>query len=189
MLLDGPAFQRLSRQPLAQLFRHRPSGRTFLLAVNHLKSKGRCPDAGENSDQKDGQGCWNAARLAAVKALSPWLRERAAAAGTDHILVMGDMNAWRLEDPIRLFRQLGFVDLVEQQSGLPQHSFLYWGALGTLDYAFASTTLSEWVAGATNWNVNARWPRKMNLQPRWLRYSDHDPVVVDFDFSQSAASD
>jgi predicted extracellular nuclease len=188
-VLDGPAFRRLSRQPLAQLFRHRASGQTFMLVVNHLKSKGRCPDSGANADQDDGQGCWNAARVAAVEALSPWLRRQATAAGTDRILIMGDMNAWRLEDPIRRFRELGYADLVEQLSGLPQHSFLYWGALGTLDYAFASPALAAHAVAATNWHVNARWPQRMELQPPWLRYSDHDPVVVDFDFSQPATSD
>ena len=114
-LLKGPAFEGLSRQPLAQLFRDRASGETILVASNHLKSKGRCPDQGPDSDQGDGQGCWNAARVQAVQRLTPWLAGLAEDAGTDNILILGDMNAWRLEDPIRAFRAAGLVDVVEER--------------------------------------------------------------------------
>jgi predicted extracellular nuclease len=108
--------------------------------------------------------------------------------GTDNIIVLGDMNAWRNEDPIRLFRDFGYIELVEQLSGLPQHSFLYWGQIGTLDYAFASSALAEYARKAEIWNINASWPQKMEQPQPWLRASDHDPVIVDLDFSQSATS-
>ena len=136
--LDSIEFQQLSRQPLAQVFRVKGTDQRFLVAVNHLKSKGSCPESGPNSDQGDGQGCWNPARAAAVDAQMPWLKNLAADTGTSHILVMGDMNAWRQEDPIRNFRGHGMIDLVEQLDGLPQHSFRYFGQSGTLDYVFAS---------------------------------------------------
>jgi predicted extracellular nuclease len=187
--LDSPEFQRLSRQPLAQVFRDRNSGRVFLVVVNHLKSKGRCPDSGENADQDDGQGCWNAARLAAVIAKLPWLQKQAAEAETDHILILGDMNAWRREDPVRQFRTGGYTDLVETLSGLPQHSFLYWGQTGTLDYAFASPALLKLARHAEIWHINATRPQRMEQPRPWLRASDHDPVIVDLDFSQSETSD
>ena len=99
------------------------------------------------------------------------------------------MNAWRLEDPIRTFTDAGYVDLVESLSGLPQHSFLYWGQTGTLDYAFASPSLAAHAVRALNWHVNAAYPQKMEMPMPWMRFSDHDPVIVDFDFSQSATSD
>jgi predicted extracellular nuclease len=188
-LLDSSEFRGLSRQPLAQLFRDRRNGKTVLVAVNHLKSKGRCPDNGQNSDQQDGQGCWNQARVSAVKAQLPWLEKLASEMGTENVIILGDMNAWRNEDPIRRFAQAGYVDLVEQLSGLPQHSYLYWGQTGTLDYAFASKALAGQAQRAFIWNVNADFPRKMDQSLPWLRASDHDPVIVDFDFSQSATSD
>jgi len=193
---DGPAqllgsaeFQGLSRHPLAQVFRERNSGTRFLVAVNHLKSKGSCPQSGENSDQEDGQGCWNRARVSAVNAQLPWLRRLAEEAATENVLILGDMNAWRLEDPIRQFRESGYEDLVEQLSGLPQYSFLYWGQTGTLDYAFASPAMAEYALRAEIWHINAARPRQMEQPMPWLRASDHDPVIVDFDFSQSATSD
>ena len=188
-ILGGPAFAALSRQPLAQRFRDRASGQEFLVAVNHLKSKGRCPQGGPDSDQGDGQGCWNRARVGAVSALAPWLDELAREAATEHVLILGDMNAWRLEEPIRAFREAGYVELVEQRSGLPQHSFLYFGQRGTLDYAFASPALAQAARRAFIWHINADWPRDMAQPLPWLRMSDHDPVIVDLDFSQAATSD
>lgn len=192
-ILAGPAFTALSRQPLAQRFRDRASGQELLVAVNHLKSKGRCPqsgpESGPDSDQGDGQGCWNRARVAAVQALTPWLEQLASDTATDHVLILGDMNAWRLEDPIRAFREAGYVELVEQRSGVPQHSFLYFGQRGTLDYAFASPALAQATRRAFIWHINADWPRAMDPPLPWLRMSDHDPVIVDLDFSQAATSD
>jgi len=188
-LLGSSEFQGLSRYPLAQVFRDKRTGEDFLVVVNHLKSKYGCPETGKNSDQQDGQGCWNQARVAAVQAQVPWIEEIAAQSGTRRILILGDMNAWRQEDPIRQFEAYGLIDLVEKLSGLPQHSFLYWGQSGTLDYAFASPALLANTRRAEIWNINADWPAKMALPQPWLRMSDHDPVIVDFDFSQSSASD
>lgn len=188
-VFGGPPFEGLSRQPLAQLFRHLPTGRQLWAVVNHLKSKGRCPENGPNADQDDGQGCWNAARLDAVRAQVAWLDSLAQSSGTGHIIVMGDMNAWRREDPIRAFEEAGFRELVEMKSGLPQHSFLYFGQRGTLDYAFASPALALAARQAFIWHINADWPRDMVQVHPWLRMSDHDPVVVDFDLSQSTTSD
>ncbi len=188
-MLDSAPFRRISRQPLAQVFQDNSTGQHFLVTVNHLKSKGGCPDAGENSDQRDGQACWNPARVAAAKAVSDWVKELARKSGTEHILILGDMNAWRNEDPIRTFKSQGFTELVEQFAGLPQHSYIYWGAAGTLDYAFASTGLLPAVSHADIWHINSDWPQEIDLADPWLRSSDHDPVIVDLDFSQLATSD
>jgi hypothetical protein len=187
--LDSDPFTGLSRRPLAQAFRERRSGKTFLVAANHLKSKGSCPDDGPNMNQRDGQGCWNRARVEAVNAQLPWLAELAKREGTGNILVLGDMNAWRNEDPIRQFADAGYVDLVEHLAGLPQHSFLYWGQTGTLDYTFASPPMAEFARHAVIWHINADWPRNMEQFEPWLRASDHDPVIVDFDFSHPSTSD
>ena len=186
--LDSSPFRNLSRQPLAQLFRDRSTGQRFLVAVNHLKSKGRCPKTGENADRGDGQGCWSPARVAAAKAVSEWVNSLAGKFGTDRILILGDMNAWRSSDPISLFRNMGFTELVERLAGLPQYSYVYWGEAGTLDYAFASGALLPSVNHAEIWHINSAWPQKMELPDPWLRSSDHDPVVVDLDFSQPGTS-
>jgi predicted extracellular nuclease len=180
--LDSEQFRHLSRQPLAQLFREPSGDETVLVAVNHLKSKGGCPDDGPNANRDDGQGCWNRARTEAVSALLPWLQDLADEAGTDRVLVLGDMNAYRMEDPIRALREGGYRELVETLSGLPQYSYRHFGQAGTLDYAFASPALAESARQAFIWHINSDWPRNMDLPQPWLRMSDHDPVVVDLDF-------
>ena len=187
-VLDTREFRGSSRQPLAQLFETGDSRERLLVAVNHLKSKGSCPDAGADAARDDGQGCWNPSRTAAVEAQTPWLRQLAEQAGTDRILVLGDMNALRLEDPIRAFRAAGFTDLVEARQGLPLYTYRYFGQGGTLDYAFASAALAADVVDARIWHINADWPRNMDLPQPWLRMSDHDPVIVDLVFSQAATS-
>jgi predicted extracellular nuclease len=187
--LDTPPFDDLSRQPLAQLFRDRRSGKPFLVTATHLKSKGGCPRAGENRDREDGQGCWNPARSEAVQDLTAWLGSLASSEGTPYILVLGDMNALRREDPIREFLDAGYVDVVEQLNGLPQYTFVYRGRAGTLDYAFASPGLARFVRQAQIWHINADWPPGFDMPAPWLRMSDHDPVIVDFDFNQRVTSD
>ena len=182
--LDSEPFRELSRQPLAQVFRDRASGDIFLVVSNHLKSKGSCPDSGPNQRQKDGQGCWNDARVEAVEDLLPWLEQLAREAGTEHILILGDMNAYRMEDPIRAFKKHGYSELVEHLSGLPQYSYRYFGQVGTLDYAFASEGLADSVQQAMIWHINSDWPQKMKLPEPWLRMSDHDPVIVDIRFGE-----
>jgi predicted extracellular nuclease len=188
-ILDSAPFRKISRQPLAQLFQDLSTGQRFLVNANHLKSKGSCPKTGKNSDQRDGQGCWNPARVAAAKAVTVWVNGLAVKSGTDRILILGDMNAWRNEDPVSTFRNQGFTELVERFSGLPQHSYVYRGEAGTLDYAFASDALLPSVSHAEIWHINSGWPQKMELPDPWLRSSDHDPVVVDLDFSQLDTSD
>jgi len=188
-LLQGAAFENLSRVPMAQLFRERASGQQLLVAVNHLKSKGRCPSEGPNADRGDGQGCWNRARVEAVRALSTWLDQLSKRTGTPRILILGDMNAWRREEPIGAYRDAGYEDLVEALAGLPQHSFVYFGQRGTLDYALATPDLLAAARRAVIWHINADWPRDMLLPRPWLRMSDHDPVIVDFELSQAATSD
>ncbi len=180
--LTGPEFQR-SRQPQAQLFQQLPDGGKILLVINHLKSKGSCPVSGDNADQKDGQGCWNPMRLASAKKMSAWASDVAASTGTDNILILGDMNAYRNEDPIDAIRTAGFMELMDQKvNGKKQeqpYSFAYFGQHGTLDYAFSSPALLEKVQQTFIWHVNAALPANMELPQPWLGFSDHDPMVVD----------
>ena len=175
--LSGGVFKR-SRQPQAQLFQRLPDGETILIVINHLKSKGSCPDSGMDANQNDGQGCWNAIRRVSAEKMSHWAKELAASAGTDNILILGDMNAYRNEDPIGAIRSAGFTELMERNQ-LPVYSFAYAGQHGSLDYAFATDALIEQVNRAFIWHVNAAFPARMALPQPWLRFSDHDPVVVE----------
>ena len=175
--LTGPEFER-SRQPQAQLFQRLPDGETVLIVINHLKSKGSCPESGLDANQQDGQGCWNDMRRRSALLMSAWAKQLAASMGTENILILGDMNAYRNEDPIDAIRQAGFSELVEQ-SELPTYSFAYGGQHGSLDYAFASEALLGQVHKAFIWHVNAPFPTRVELPQPWLGFSDHDPVIVE----------
>jgi predicted extracellular nuclease len=177
---SGDEFRK-SRQPQAQLLEDLANGERLLVVVNHLKSKGSCPDSGENANQRDGQGCWNPMRTLSAEKMSAWVKAEAESAGTDNILILGDMNAYRNEDPIAAIRQAGFVELMESPEDMsnPVFTFVFYGQHGTLDYAFASESLREKVRHAQTWNVNTLLPANMPLPRPWLRFSDHDPVVVD----------
>jgi predicted extracellular nuclease len=180
--LIGPEFE-LSRPPLAQLFQIKPGGATILIVINHLKSKGSCPESGADSDQKDGQACWNHTRRVSAEKMAAWVKKIAAFAETGNVLILGDMNAYRLEDPIVTMRRAGFTELMDTQLGFTTqskpYSFAWYGQHGTLDYAFSSDALLGRVRQAFIWNVNAAQPANMELPEPWLRFSDHDPVVVD----------
>ncbi|MGB5488267.1 MAG: ExeM/NucH family extracellular endonuclease [Lysobacterales bacterium] len=185
--LGGPEFE-LSRQPQAQLFQRLLDGETLLIVINHLKSKGSCPESGKDANQRDGQGCWNAIRRSSAEKMSAWAKEVAVSAGTSNILILGDMNAYRNEDPIGAIREAGFTELMERDRQAT-YSFVYSGQRGTLDYAFTSDALLENVLQAYIWHVNAAFPAKMELPKPWLRFSDHDPVVVELRIRQSKTSD
>jgi len=185
--LSGPGWEK-SRQPVAQVFQQLAGGEKILIVVNHLKSKGSCPDAGENADQKDGQGCWNPIRVASAKEMSAWAAQLAASAATENILILGDMNAYRREDPIDAIRSAGFIELMDEKQERP-YSFVFYGQHGTLDYAFSSDALLDEIQQAFIWNVNTAFPADMDLPEPWLRFSDHDPVVVDMMLRHSSTSD
>lgn len=187
-----------SRPPLAQGF-VLPNGEKFAVVVNHLKSKGSCPSAGDadaagNTD--DGlQGCWNARRVAQAQQLKVFLNTVQATAGTDRVVLLGDFNAYAKEDPIDTLTNDGrIVDLVAQFDPL-DYSYVFDGAAGRLDHGFATPALAPKVVYATSWHINADEPSFIDYNtefkvpfaatgspdlytPTPYRSSDHDPMVM-----------
>ena len=184
--LSGPNFKR-SRQPLAQALQRLSDGEKTLYVINHLKSKGSCPEFGVNTNS-DGQGCWNQLRKDSAEEMTRWTRDLADNAGINSILILGDMNAYRDEDPIEAIRDAGFIELMDAQKG-SNYSFVFHGRRGALDYAFVSDALHKTVDNAFIWHVNTDKPETMDLSQPWLGFSDHDPVVVDIRSRHSSTSD
>ena len=82
----GGAFEN-ARTPLAASFtatqgKGRGSNDPITVVVNHFKSKGSGPKNGPNADAGDGQGAWNAARVAQAEALVDWIPEPGGRRGT-----------------------------------------------------------------------------------------------------------
>lgn len=89
------------RESLLQQFSSPKGDAPLTLVVNHLKSKGSAcfedyPDYA-TADPLDGQGHCNALRVSAAKVLGESLK-----ALSGDLLLIGDMNAYGMEDPIRV---------------------------------------------------------------------------------------
>lgn len=199
MIADGP-FAYGSRAPLTQTFKAKSTESLFTVSVNHFKSKGSCPEDkaavdNGNRDNKDGQSCWNQSRVEASKALSAWLQTQPTGVNTPHQLVIGDLNAYRQEDPIYALEQAGWVHLApKDESG--HYSYVFRGRTGSLDHALASKTMATQLTLFQHWAINADEPavldyntefkseaqQKTLYAPDPFRSSDHDPVLIDFKF-------
>jgi predicted extracellular nuclease len=195
-LLLQPPFDKGSRAPLAQSFRHLASDTLVTVSINHFKSKGGCPSDASSKDanQADGQGCWNALRTQAAAALSQWLATQPTGVSTNKQIILGDFNAYRMEDPIRMFEQHNWQYLTTE-SGL-HYSYVYNGRTGALDHALASPALAKQLTQMQHWAINADEPTVLdyNLEyktpaqqkslyaPTPYRSSDHDPLLATFEF-------
>lgn len=188
-LLDAAPFDLLNRTPLGQALRHEATGMPLFIAVNHFKSKGGCPEQGRDQDQGDGQGCWNPTRVAAARALAPWVQDHADTLTDGLGMIVGDLNAYRMEDPVQQLLMDGFHDLTAVPGPGFTFSYVFRGEAGSLDHALSTRALVHQVAGAGIPNVNSIHPRRMAVEPDWLGASDHDPVVVDLRAIQVSTSD
>ncbi|HAI23723.1 MAG TPA: ribonuclease [Alcanivorax sp.] len=196
--LDTGAFgNETNRQPLAQSFRLLNNDQVLTLVVNHFKSKGSCPDDGVNAAQDDGQSCWNAERTQAAEDQLAWLAGQPTGVADEDVLVLGDLNAYALEDPVRAFQDQGFVDLLTRFQGDQAYSYIFDGETGHLDHALASPSLDARVVDAGAWHINADEPRALDYNQDFksdqqiddffaadaYRSSDHDPLHVDLNLT------
>ena len=176
-----------NRPALVQTFMENVSGETFSVAVNHLKSKGSaCDDIGD-PDLGDGQGNCNLTRTSAAIALANWLGTDPTGSGDPDFLIIGDLNAYAMEDPVAALQAAGYTDLIQSRIGAGAYSYVFEGQSGYLDHALSNSTLTAQVMGAAIWHINADEPSALDYndynQPdlyteEVFRASDHDPVVI-----------
>lgn len=173
----------IARKPVAQTFD--VGHRTVTVIANHLKSKSPPEDAGP--EPADGQGFFNAERVAEAERLVDWIGDISAddAKGPD-VILLGDFNAYGQEDPAEVLTAAGLTDLVvEQAEG--QYTYTFNGALGSLDHAFVTPSMASAVTGVGVWGINqAEWGDRGYAfgaaeAGTPFRSSDHDPIVVGFD--------
>lgn len=193
LLSDNTVF---NRPPIAQNFKVKGSGKDFVFIVNHFKSKGCGGATTGDSDQGDGQGCYNATRKEQAAALVAFIKETIApAVGHDRVLTVGDYNAYYEEDPMDVLRAAGYSVLGSASS----RSYQFSGQVGSLDHAVASASLAADVTALNKWNINSPepvyldyndgvrdggegttdvnpWASLYTTEP--YRSSDHDPVLI-----------
>lgn len=182
------------RPMLAQSFRDLRTGKEFTLAMAHLKAKSSSCGEGDD-DVARGQGTCNGTRTAAVKVALEWLKGRPTGTVSPHLLVMGDLNAYRYEDPIAAFRSAGITDL-NRRFGDEGYSYTYDGQLGYLDHALGSRSIQPFVRRVHHWHINADELPLFDYNGEYkpdnyldslygahaYRASDHDPVIVELYF-------
>lgn len=181
------AFSSGNRQPLAQTFEEIGTNERFTIVVIHLKSKnppgnGVVADA-ENRDMGDGQGYWNGERTKAANELALWLSTDPTGSQDPDYLILGDVNSYRYEDPIRAFEKAGYVDLMASHPNSDSYSYGYQGSWGELDHMLASLSLAGQITGATIWHINADESSEFGYDGIWnspdrYRCSDHDPLIA-----------
>lgn len=205
-ILDSTAFtdpantgEGKNRPAIAQTFKELSSELLFTVAVNHLKSKGSGCGAGDDSPET-GQGNCNGTRTQAAQVQADWLYSNPTGINTDNILIIGDLNAYRNEDPITTLKNAGFTDLVDLFGGDDAYGYVFDGQLGYLDHALASQALLPMISGVSEWHINsdevnvldyndtvqdsgeASFEAKPATLPLFssdpYRSSDHDPVII-----------
>ena len=200
VLDDVAPFTINTRPPLAQTFAENSSGEQLTVVVNHFKSKGCSGASGDNADLGDGQGCWNADRLLAAQMVLGWLAADPTGSSDPDVLIIGDLNAYALEDPVRAFTDAGYANLMAQFNGDAAYSYAFNGAWGYLDHGLSSPSLAPFVTGATEWHINADEPLALDYNEEFkspeqivslysddpFRASDHDPVLIGLNLTQAA---
>lgn len=178
-------FDRYNRKPLLQTFRT-ANGARISICVNHFKSKGSLTGYSQDNDQNDGQGNNNYTRTKASEDVISWIATDPTGSNSDNILIMGDINAYSMEDPVRAFTDSGYTKLGHD------YSYVYSGRWGALDHAFASPSLNADVVQVEEYHINADEPKVLDYNTEYktsaqqsslysadeFRASDHDPIVI-----------
>jgi 5'-nucleotidase len=171
----------IAREPIAQAFAP-VDGAPFVVIANHFKSKSP-PSGNEDPEPADGQGFFNAERVEQAEALVDFVAEMQAAAGTDDVAVLGDLNSYAKEDPVQVLVDAGLVDLVPTLAP-GRYTYTYDGEQGSFDHALATPSFKARVTGADVWDINADEWFGFQYQGSFpeagtvYRASDHDPIVL-----------
>lgn len=201
--VDLCAIDTRNRPALAQTFRHNSTREKVTVVVNHWKSKGSpCNTAtapGEivDPDVGDGQGNCNLTRLSMAEALVDWLAADPTGSRDPDVLIIGDLNAYAMEDSLQALMGEGYRNMVQFFLHDEAYSFVFQGQSGYLDHALVSPRLRPLVTGVTEWHINADEPVALDYNIEWtasiaknatqlttlyeadaFRSSDHDPVLI-----------
>ena len=200
--LVDPTFTSINRPALAQTFREAAGTGRFTIIVNHLKSKGCTGATGLDQDLGDGQSCFNLTRTQAANALINWAQTDPTGTGDADFLIVGDLNSYAREDPIRALETAGYTNLEIAFEGPDGYSYVFGSQAGSLDHSMANASLLAQVTGATTWHINADEPGVLDYNVEFkspgqivslynadqFRTADHDPLLIGLNLEPAAAS-
>ncbi len=164
-----------AREPIAQTFKY---NKQFVTVVaNHFKSK-TPPDP----NQQPGQDAFNQDRVDQAKSLLTFANSLSEGR-KNAVYLVGDFNSYAKEDPIKVFTDAGWSDLMFTKAR-GQYTYTFDGELGSLDHVIASPAATDKVTKAAVWPINSpEWSGREYWGPAAeagtpFRSSDHDPIVV-----------
>lgn len=186
---------RLHRPSLIQEFER--SGKKIIIAVNHLKSKGkRCKSdnyKNQRTLQEKGdvlQGNCNQVRKNAAMSLTQFI-EKQFDTRKNNLLIIGDLNSYSQEDPLLALYDAGYKNL---NAVARTFSYSHQGYLGNLDHALVNKKLLPRVRSFDIWHINSvedvlldyrteenghKHPSRDHYgKPDEKRSSDHDPLII-----------
>ncbi|NDV90720.1 ExeM/NucH family extracellular endonuclease [Alteromonas sp. 345S023] len=201
--IDEDSLARM-RPALVQTFVHTESEKSFVVAVNHFKSKGsECAEdlAEETSEIDTIQGSCNAFRVSAAITLGDALSDESL---PERKLILGDLNAYSAEDPVAVLTDYsaeergytiktaintgmdegasvevesnyGYVNLAEE---FDADGFSYWfygtEQVGSLDHVLASQALLDDAIDGAHWNINSPEAYQLQYDQALRYYADED---------------
>ena len=186
------AAARVQRPALAASFERieagAATGEQFTAVVTHLKSKGSSAGGAGDADAGDGQGLSNGSRSRAASEMADWLASSPTGSSDPDVLILGDLNSYLQEDPIRILANRGYRSLFDADS----YSYQFNGQWGSLDHMLASDSLYSQVSGSAKWHINSDEPIILDYNTEFksvaqqtnfynedpFRTSDHDPLLA-----------
>ena len=173
-----------------QCFEQIATGERFILSINHFKAKSGY-GSGDNADQGDGQSTFNGDRVREAQSVVSEYESFRYFIGEEDLLVMGDLNAYAKEDPIRVLTDYGMTDLHRYYHQDTSYSYTFYGEAGYLDHALASASMLPQITGMTAYHINSderdSYTYDKSDDGTMFRYSDHDPVLVGLNLSGTSA--
>lgn len=171
----------VSERKKTQAFIYIATGEKFLFSVNHFKAKSG-KGSGDNADKEDGQGTYNGDRKREAQSLLEHYKSDRVYYRENDILIMGDLNAYAMEDPITILRDGGMTDLHRVFHADSSYSYNYRGYAGYLDHALCNSTMLPQVTGMIAYHINSdesdNYTYDKSNDESMFRSSDHDPVIV-----------
>ncbi len=167
---------------LMMVFQSVQNGEKFFYSINHFKAKSG-NGTGDDADKNDGQSAYNGTRTREAQSVISTYESKRGMVKEDDILIMGDLNAYSMEDPIQLLVKNGMTNLHKYFYNNESYSYRFGNEVGILDHALANTTLLPQVTGMLAFHINSD-EDDCHTYDGWcadetiFRSSDHDPVLV-----------
>jgi hypothetical protein len=148
-----------------QAFEELATKERFTLAMNHFKAKDSSEDQGNATRVMNANNLLNALNKSAVD---------------PDILILGDFNCLKGEEPITILENAGYVEqLLKYEPQAFSHCYNWEGEL--IDHAFANASMSEYITGAGVFHICTSCGVCSNSA---YRYSDHDAYLVAFNLPE-----